>query len=107
MSELTRRSFLSLAPAFSFSSSRIFEFSSSPISSSRVLDFSSSNSGAATLSRGSFPFQARDLVREVVGASHGNLPRVKELIEAMPALARASWDWGFGDHEAAIDAASH
>jgi hypothetical protein len=58
-------------------------------------------------SRGSFPLQDRDLVREVVGVSHGNLARVKELVTAKPTLARASWDWGFGDHEAAIDAASH
>jgi hypothetical protein len=43
----------------------------------------------------------------MVGVSHGNLPRVKELVSARPALARASWDWGYGDWEAAIDAASH
>jgi hypothetical protein len=55
----------------------------------------------------SFPAQEPDLVKEMVGVSHGNLPRVKELVTARPALARASWDWGFGDWEAAIDAASH
>jgi hypothetical protein len=76
-------------------------------SSSRVLDFSISLSGVSPPSRGSFPFQDRDLVRETVAAAHGNLARVKELVTARPALARASWDWGFGDHEAAIDAASH
>ena len=54
-----------------------------------------------------FPAQDPELVREVVGASHGNLARVKELVTARPALARASWDWGYGDWETAIDAASH
>src|SRR5688572_28020633 len=54
-----------------------------------------------------FPAQDPDLVKEVVGASHGNLARVKELVTARPALARASWDWGYGDWETPIDAASH
>jgi len=89
MPDFTRRSLLLLTP-----------LSLRPFSGLRVLDSSSS-------SQRSFPFQDRDLVREVVGASHGSLARVKELVTAMPALARASWDWGFGDHEAAIDAASH
>jgi hypothetical protein len=43
----------------------------------------------------------------MVGVSHGNFDRVRELVEARPALAKASWDWGFGDWESAIDAASH
>lgn len=54
-----------------------------------------------------YPRQEPDRVREVVGASHGNLSRVKELITASPALAKASWDWGFGDWESALGAASH
>jgi hypothetical protein len=54
-----------------------------------------------------FPTQAPDLAREMVGASHGNLVRVKELLALHPTLARASWDWGFGDWEDALGAASH
>lgn len=54
-----------------------------------------------------FPTQAPDLAREMVGASHANLPRVKELLALHPTLARASWDWGFGDWEDALGAASH
>ena len=54
-----------------------------------------------------FPAQDDDSVREIVGVSHNNLARVKELVNARPALARASWDWGYGDWETAIDAASH
>jgi hypothetical protein len=55
----------------------------------------------------SFPRQDPRLAREVVGASHGNLNRVKELVSARPALARAVWDWGYGDWETALGAASH
>jgi hypothetical protein len=54
-----------------------------------------------------FPSQPADLVKEMVGVSHGNFDRVRELVEARPALAKATWDWGFGDWESAIDAASH
>lgn len=43
----------------------------------------------------------------MVRVSHGNLERVRELLELDPALAKASYDWGFGDWESAIDAASH
>jgi len=54
-----------------------------------------------------FPAHEPTLVRELVGASHGNIARVKELVTARPALARVSWDWGYGDWESPIDAASH
>ena len=54
-----------------------------------------------------FPMQAPELAREMVGASHANLPRVKELLALHPTLARASWDWGSGDWEDALGAASH
>jgi hypothetical protein len=47
------------------------------------------------------------IVAEVVGASHFNLDRVKELVSVRPELARATWDWGFGDWETALGAASH
>ena len=54
-----------------------------------------------------FPAQHPAVVREMVSVSHGNLQRVKELVEAHPSLVKASWDWGFGDHETALGAASH
>ena len=54
-----------------------------------------------------FPSHDPDVVREVVGASHGRFERVKELVGASPALAKAAWDWGFGDWESALGAASH
>lgn len=51
--------------------------------------------------------QEQERVRSVVGASHSNLERVRELVLEQPALAKASWDWGFGDWESALGAASH
>ncbi len=54
-----------------------------------------------------FPSQDYESVRETVGASHGNIARVRELVGARPALAKSAVDWGFGDWESAIGAASH
>lgn len=54
-----------------------------------------------------YPQIAEDIVSEVVGVSHFNLDRLKELVNPRPELARATWDWGFGDWETAIGAASH
>jgi len=89
LGSVSRRGFLGLAPAI-------------------PLAFST-QSPSATLAvpPSSFPAQEPDVVKEMVGVSHGNLARVKELVSARPALARASWDWGYGDWETAIDAASH
>ena len=47
------------------------------------------------------------LVEEFVGVAHGNFARVKELLEGEPALVNATWDWGGGDFETALGAASH
>jgi hypothetical protein len=54
-----------------------------------------------------FPAQRPDRVREIVGASHNNLERVRSLLAESPALAKATWDLGFGDWETALGAASH
>src|SRR6185436_8348768 len=54
-----------------------------------------------------FPTQPPALAREMVGVSHGNLARVTELLALHPTLANAAWDWGFGDWETALGAASH
>src|SRR5579863_2185267 len=56
---------------------------------------------------GTFPTQAPELVQEMVRVSHFDLKRVQQLVEARPSLARAAWDWGFGDWESALGAASH
>ncbi len=55
----------------------------------------------------SFPTQDPDLVREVVLKAHGGYDRVRELVTPRPALAKAALDWGFGDWESALGAASH
>jgi hypothetical protein len=54
-----------------------------------------------------FPTQSPAMAREMVGVSHGNLARVNELLGLHPTLANAAWDWGFGDWETALGAASH
>lgn len=48
-----------------------------------------------------------DLVREFVNQAHGGFDRVRELLEAEPALANAAWDWGGGDWETGLGAAAH
>lgn len=47
------------------------------------------------------------LVHEFVGNAHGDLQRVKELLEQEPRLVNAAWDWGGGDWETGLGAASH
>lgn len=54
-----------------------------------------------------FPSHPPELAREMVTVAHFDLARVKELVGSRPSLARASWDWGFGDWENALGAASH
>ncbi len=54
-----------------------------------------------------YPAISDEVVREVVGKSHFDLDRVKELVDQRPELARSTWDWGFGDFESALGAASH
>lgn len=43
----------------------------------------------------------------MVGASHNNVGRVRELLAEDRGLCLATWDWGFGDWESALGAASH
>ena len=54
-----------------------------------------------------YPSLNDEMVSSVVGASHGNIDKVKELVGRRPELAGAAWDWGFGDWETALGAASH
>lgn len=56
---------------------------------------------------GLYPTQAPELVQEMVVVSHGNVARVKELVGRQATLAKATYDWGFGDWETALGAASH
>jgi len=61
----------------------------------------------ADVMRAEFPAHEPELVQEMVVVAHGNVARVKALVGRQPALAKAAYDWGFGDWETAIDAASH
>ncbi|HZW05546.1 MAG TPA: hypothetical protein VFF65_00365 [Phycisphaerales bacterium] len=54
-----------------------------------------------------FPHQDPALVRGLVGAAHRDEARVRDLIDAHPALVNAAWDWGFGDWETPLGAAAH
>jgi hypothetical protein len=54
-----------------------------------------------------YPAIADSIVSEVVAVAHFDLDRLKTLVDKRPELARAAWDWGFGDFETAIGAASH
>jgi hypothetical protein len=54
-----------------------------------------------------FPSHPPPLVKEMVTVSHGNIARVRELVQQHPELAKAAWDWGYGDWETALGAASH
>jgi hypothetical protein len=54
-----------------------------------------------------YPSMNDEIVSGIVGASHGNFEKVKQLVTQRPELAGASWDWGFGDWETALGAASH
>lgn len=47
------------------------------------------------------------LVKEFVAQAHGNVDRVRQLLEEQPKLANAAHDWGGGDWETGLGAAAH
>ena len=47
------------------------------------------------------------LVQEFVQVAHTDLDRTRQMLEQEPGLANATWDWGGGDFESALGAASH
>lgn len=47
------------------------------------------------------------LVKEFVRVSHSDLEAVQRMLAKTPQLLHVSWDWGGGDFEAGIEAASH
>ena len=101
-SPLNRRSFLVAGP---------LGLAGAGLASSSLAAWAGDASSAARFrvraAGASFPHQDPELVQGVVGASHSNIDRVRELVGAYPELAKASWDWGFGDWESALGAASH
>ncbi|HJU43479.1 MAG TPA: hypothetical protein VJ691_11715 [Vicinamibacterales bacterium] len=93
---LTRRAFFSLTSTFGISSL-----------AAKAWGQPAPQAPPAINPADAFPQLDPNLVRETVGASHRDLARVREAVERHPALARASIDWGFGDWESCLDAASH
>lgn len=53
------------------------------------------------------PALSSELVEEIVRVAHSDLDRTKELLAHESALVNATWDWGGGDFETALGAASH
>lgn len=62
---------------------------------------------SAALPHDRYPAIRLETAGEVVGVAHFNLDRLRQLVDERPELAKAEWDWGFGDWESAIGAASH
>lgn len=54
-----------------------------------------------------FPAQPLELVRQAVTVAHGNIARLRALVGRQQTLAKATYDWGFGDWESALGGASH
>lgn len=48
-----------------------------------------------------------DLVREFVGAAHGDLEKTRKLLDAEAGLLNATWDWKAGDFETGLGGAGH
>ena len=49
----------------------------------------------------------KSLVQEFVGTSHRDMEKVKALLQEHPTLLNVAHDWGNGDFETALGAASH
>ena len=109
----TRRRFIRIVPALGafavpalaprFTSAAAFEQAAAPDGPA----WPSPEPARGTPVDESFPSQHIALAKEIVGVSHGNLARVRELVQQHPALAKASFDWGYGDWETALGAAAH
>ncbi len=48
-----------------------------------------------------------NMVKQFVAVAHRDLDAVKQLLAFQPALLNSVWDWGGGDYESGIEAASH
>jgi len=53
------------------------------------------------------PALPAELVRDFVANAHGDLEKVRRLLQQEPALINAAWDWGGGDWETGLGAAAH
>lgn len=103
---LSRREALSLVPVSVLASASPFLASISP-EEAAVLPPVQNPATAGNPLPSSFPSQDPQLIFAMVSASHGSLEKVKELLAVSTDLAKAGWDWGFGDWETALGAAAH
>jgi hypothetical protein len=62
--------------------------------------------GQTNASKPTDPLPA-EKVKEFVIAGHSNLDKVKQLLGEFPTLLYATWDWGSGDFETALEGAGH
>jgi len=49
----------------------------------------------------------QEKVKQFVIAGHGNFDEVKKMLTEFPTLLYATWDWGNGDFETALEGAGH
>jgi hypothetical protein len=101
---MNRRTFVRIVPTFGAFAMSV---PAAEAQQSGPYSWPSAPSAADAPSQESFPSHHPFLAKEMVGVAHSNIARVKALLSAQPALANASWDWGYGDWETAIGAASH
>jgi hypothetical protein len=94
-SDPSRRSFIHLGTAFAAASC----FGATAFAQDRTAP-------ATTPSKKPPPIEP-EVVREFVGAAHGNLEKTRSMLDQRPGLLNAVWDWGGGDFEAAIGGAGH
>jgi hypothetical protein len=78
-----------------------------PISIAQNADWTLSSQTANETPSKHFPNIDPKVYAEIVTKSHFDLERVRELVDPRPELAKAVWEWRFGDIESAIGAASH
>ncbi len=97
---ITRRSF-TLAPAAWLAAHGVAAGRQQGAGAGPALAASSSQAG------GEFPGQPVEIVREAVIAAHGNIARLRSMVGRQQTLAKATYDWGFGDWESALGGASH
>ncbi len=91
MAQLSRRLFMAATPA----------------ALAGIAHAQPSDKAIADASEDSYPTTPGDRASAFVGACHAQIDRVRDMLAEDAGLARAAWDWGFGDWETAIGACSH
>jgi hypothetical protein len=104
----TRRELLKITPfVFSVGATKLPSRAAESGPSARGNQQKNGQQNDGPLVSATFPAQPAELVREMVTVAHFDLNRVRALVDAHPSLAIAAWDWGFGDWETPLGAASH